>query len=395
MIDIKEKAQCCGCGNCAMVCPKKAICMKADACGFLFPSVDCQKCIDCGLCDKSCPILNHDNADDLTHDVFAAYAKDSSVRHNGSSGGIFGVLAEHIIDEGGVVYGAAFDENLQLKCTSAQTKNELQPLYKSKYLQSDVDGKFFAIKEQLAAGKRVLFVSTPCQVFALHLFLKKDYDNLYTIDFVCHGVPSQMLFDKCRQYEEERDNIQFVSYQFRAKKKRGATPHYYALAYIKNGVEKREIRLYVDSLFYNGFQKYITLRDSCYDCHFSHSNRCSDITIGDFHGIDKYVSGINRFDGVSTVCINTEKGKQLWNAIESRTAHHAVDFVELLKNGELMCGGTKKPARRDEFVQALAEEPFDDVVRKYLDGSKEVKKKIYYAMPTFARKILRKLLGIQ
>ncbi len=394
MIDIKHKAQCCGCGNCAMICPQNAIHIEEDACGFTFPKVDFHKCINCSLCNKSCPVLNHNNAECMEHSVFAVYAKDSSVRYNGSSGGAFGLFAENIINSGGIVYGASFDESLQLKCKSAETKEALFPLYKSKYLQSDVNGQFFSIKERLEDGKKVLFVSAPCQVFALKLFLKRDYENLYTVDFVCHGVPSQKLFDQCREYEEKRDGIKFVSYQFRAKKKNGATPHYYKLTYLKKGKKKTKTKLYVDSLFYNGFQKYITMRDSCYDCHFSHSNRISDITIGDFHGIDKYISGINRFDGVSTVCVNSEKGMDLWNGVCENAIYYALDFSVLFENGELMCGGTQKPANRDDFIKALKEEPFEIVVRRYLDGTKSYTKKAYYAMPNFIRKIMKKILGI-
>ena len=395
MIEINEKSQCCGCGNCAMICPQNAIRIEEDECGFTFPEIDLDKCTNCNLCNKSCPVLNHKNAVCLDHSVFAAYAKDSATRFNGSSGGMFGLFAENIIDEGGIVYGAAFDENLQLKCKSVESKDSLYPLYKSKYLQSNIDGQFFAIKEHLQNGKKVLFVSTPCQVFALKLFLKRDYENLYTVDFICHGVPSQKLFDQCREYEEKRDGIKFVSYQFRAKKKNGSTPHYYKLTYSKNGKEKSKTKLYVDSLFYNGFhRKYITLRDSCYDCHFSHSNRISDITIGDFHGIDKYISGINRFDGVSTVCINTEKGMDLWNGVCENAIYYALDFSVLLENGELMCGGTQKPANRDEFIKALKEEPFGVVVRKYLDGTKSYAKKTYYSMPLFVRKIMKKIWGV-
>ena len=150
----------------------------------------------------------------------------------------------------------------------------------------------------------------------------------------------------------------------------------------------------MDSLFYNGFQKYITLRDSCYDCHFSHSNRCSDITIGDFHGIDKYISGINRFDGVSTVCINSPKGNAFWQDIQEETVYYPIEFSKLLDRGEFMCGGTKKPEQREPFLKALKEESFEVVVKKYLDGSKSYKKKMYYCMPKSIRNIMKKVLGM-
>jgi coenzyme F420-reducing hydrogenase beta subunit len=238
-------------------------------------------------------------------------------------------------------------------------------------------------------------VSTPCQVYALKLFLKKDYENLFLVDFLCHGVPSQELFDKCREYDEKRLHCKITDFQFRAKKKRGSTPHYYKVKYKKDKRSYEKTELYVNSSFYYGFQKYITLRDSCYSCRFAYSNRCSDITIGDFHTIDKYVQGINRFDGVSTVCINTEKGSSIWQKVCDKTVCTPVDFKKVHEAKELMHGGTQKPKRRDEFVSAMETETFETVAGKYLNGSGEHAKKLYYGMPSPVRKIMRKLLRIE
>lgn len=393
MRNFDNKSLCCGCGGCAIVCPTNSITMSLDESGFVFPSVNTDLCINCDLCEKKCPVLNHDNETDLNHQMYIAYSKNKTTRFNGSSGGMFGVFAEKIISDGGVVYGAAFDEDFKLKCTEASTINDLTPLYKSKYIQSDLGDSFIKIKERLDSGKQVLLVSTPCQVYALKLYLNKEYKNLITIDFVCHGVPSQFLFDKCKNYVEEKENIKLLEYSFRAKKKNGATPHYYKIKYKKGKNLKEKIALYTDSPFYYGFQRYITLRDSCYECHFSYSNRVSDITIGDFHEVDKYLKGINRFDGVSSVVINTEKGKQLYNDIKENTVWNILDFSMMLQNRELMCGGTKKPDIRDEFVTALSSQPFDRVVKKYLDGKHQYSKKIYYAMPLFFRRIVKKVLN--
>lgn len=392
MISVKDKSLCCGCSSCALSCPTNAIEMVEDEAGFVFPSVNQALCINCSLCEKRCPVLNHENAEDKNHSVFIAYAKDQDVRFNGSSGGMFGLIAKNVILNGGVVFGAAFDEQFKLKCTPAQNEQQLYPLYKSKYLQSDIGDSFEKIKLLLDEGKQVLFVSTPCQVYALKLWLSKDYQNLITVDFVCHGVPSQSLFDKCRDFVEKRDSVKLLSYSFRAKKKNGATPHYYKYVVSKNGKAKEKLALYTDSPFYYGFQKYITLRDSCYDCHFSYSNRVSDITIGDFHEVDKYISGINRFDGVSNLVVNTPKGESVWESIKNDTIFYELDFPLLLQNGELMCGGTKKPKQRDEFVNALASQPFEKVVEKYLDGRRQYTKKVYYALPKFLRKIMKKVL---
>lgn len=392
MISISTKAMCCGCAGCKTVCPTNAINMVTDEMGFVFPKVNNDICINCGLCEKNCPVLNHKNEKDLDHNIYIAFAKDKDIRFNGSSGGMFGLIAKHIIEESGVVYGAAFDDNLKLKCTCATTLEELYPLYKSKYLQSDLGESFEKIKNQLDNGIKVLFVSTPCQVYALKLFLNKEYQNLLTVDFVCHGVPSQWLFDKCKAYVEKEKNIRIFDYSFRAKKKNGATPHYYTVKYEKQGKIREKTALYIDSPFYYGFQKYITLRDSCYDCRFSHSNRVSDITIGDFHEVDKYINGINRFDGVSSFIVNTQKGQEIWSLIKNNTVFYELDFKTLLQNGELMCGGTQEPKSREEFVTALKTKNFQAVVDKYLNGKKQWTKRIYYSLPNIVRKIMKRVM---
>ena len=394
MINIKNKSECCGCGCCEAICVSQAIHMEKDQNGFLYPVVKKEKCINCGLCDNHCPVLNHKNEEELNHKAFAAYAKNAQTRFNGSSGGMFGLLAEYVLSKSGVVYGAGFDQELKLKCMPAKTVDELIPLYKSKYLQSDLNKVFPKIQEHLENGKTVLFVSTPCQVFALKLFLKKEYSNLILVDFVCHGVPSQDFFDRCKLFVENKDNIKILDYQFRSKIKNGATPHYYKIKYVKNNKIKEKTSLYLNSPFYYGFQKYITLRDSCYDCRFATTNRVSDITISDFHNIDKYISKINRFDGVSTVVTNTKKGLEIWHKISENCDAYEMDFKELYHNKEMMCGSTKKPPSRDDFIKDLETMPFDYVVKKHLNGKKEIFKKVYYSLPSFVRKRFKRLLGL-
>ena len=395
MIQLFQKADCCGCGACAVSCPKSAIVMITDDAGFLYPHIDATACVNCGLCEKRCPLLHHENGYGERHSLFAAYACDTGARFRGSSGGMFGLFAKKLLQAGGVVYGAAFDEELNLRCKSAESMEELAPLYKSKYLQCETAPAFPEIKRSLESGRPLLFVSTPCQVHALRLFLGKEYPNLLTVDFLCHGVPSQKFFDKCKEYEEKKYGARMTDFRFRTKKKHGATPHYFTVIYEKKGKIKKKTALYTQSVFYYGFQQYITLRDSCYECRFSHSNRCSDITIGDFHGIDKYVSGINRFDGVSTVCTNTEKGRAFWDSVSGDAVVYPLDFKRLYEAGELMTGGTEKPAIRDAFVAALATRPFDEVVKTYLNGSREYSKRFYYSMPSVIRKMMKAWMGIK
>ena len=395
MIHISREKDCCGCGACRAVCPTDAIAMQHATLGALIPTVDTDRCVQCGACDRVCPMSNRvDGSDALRSDAYAAYAKDDSVRYSGSSGGMFGTFATHLIQEGYLVYGAAFDEHLQLKCTGAETVEQLAPLTKSKYLQSDASAQYAEIKRALDSGRSVLFVSTPCQVTALKCYLGKEYDTLITVDFFCHGVPSQHFFDQCVGWFEEQRGVRVTDFSFRSKMRRGATPHYYTITYRDGTATKQETKLYFDFPFYAAFQRYVTLRESCYDCRFATPRRHADITIGDFHEIDRYVKGINRFDGVSTVIVHTEKGRRLWSACEEGLTVHAMDIRRMTEDGVCFSGGTVRPTSRDAFAADYAQLPFDAFLKKHLDVARYRKQRLYYALPRWLRTILKKLMRI-
>lgn len=395
MISIINEKDCCGCAACSAVCPKDCITMEKGSLGHLFPVVDKDKCIACGKCEKVCPKIEpFYNNGQIKQIVYAAYAKDEDIRFSGSSGGIFGIFSEELLDKGYVVYGAAFDENLQLKCTKAETLDELRPLLKSKYLQSDLSKKYHEIKMLLDNGKKILFVSTPCQVAAIKKYLGKEYPNLITVDFFCHGVPSQEFFDRCRDYVEKKRKIVIRSYQFRAKKKHGACPHYFKMEYLKNGSTIIDTKLYFHSPFYLAFQKYINLRESCYECQFAGEKRNSDITIGDFHEIDKYADGINRFDGISTVIINTSVGRQLWNECLGKLNVIEMDLERLKRDKIYFCGGTKRPDKRDEFLKDYSSNSFESLYDKWMNPKAYWKQEIYYLLPKMVRDQIKKYIGV-
>jgi len=392
MINIINEKDCCGCAACAAVCPEQCITMQPGTLGAIFPHVDAEKCLHCGLCEEACPMKQElPKVSAFQETAYAAYALDSATRFAASSGGLFPVLAQTALENDSVVYGAAFDEALQLKCMPATTIGELAPLLKSKYLQSDMQNRFAEIKELLQAGKQVLFTATPCQVAALKSFLGREYENLTTVDFFCHGVPSQAFFDRCRAYEENKSGCTMTGFSFREKIKNGATPHYFKVTYRKNGKDRSATKLYFHSAFYAAFQRYISLRESCYHCRYAGSVRCSDITIGDFHTIDRYIDGINRFDGVSTVIINSVKGQQLLDLCRDLLWLQQVDLNLLKKNGDCFTGGTKHPQTRERFLAALENEPFDRVMADWFAPRKYWKNSIYYHLPKMVRKVLYRL----
>lgn len=392
MIEIKEEKNCCGCGACAEVCPKQCIHMEERTLGAAFPVVDTDLCIHCDACTRVCPIINVSPGGTNEQAAYAAIANDPQQHFEGSSGGAFGVLARDFLKRGGVVYGAAFDEQLKLRCTAAETEGELKPLFKSKYLQSDMTGKFREIRARLQRGEQVMFVSTPCQNAALKRYLNKDFPNLLQVDFFCHGVPSQKFFNQCIAYEDQKRNMETTYYEFRTKVSNGTTPHYFTKRSVKNGNELRKTGYYFESPFYAAFQQYVTLRESCYACEFSGRNRCTDITLGDFHDIDRYMDGINRFDGISTIIVNTTKGAEFLEAVKDEFQIYEMDINQLIADGTIFSGSTKRPAHREAFVDCYEKDGIAGLMEQYLNPKRYIKNRIYYGMPAPVRKLLKKIL---
>lgn len=397
MINIINENQCCGCGACTVVCPVSCIEMVPRTLGAVFPQVDTAMCINCGKCETVCPMIHAQllKQADYKQQVYAAYAKNVDIRFSGSSGGIFGILAKHLLSLKYKVYGAAFDSNMKLQCTVAEDEASLKPLMKSKYLQSNLIDQYKQIQKDLESNKKVLFVSTPCQVAALKQYLRKEYDGLITVDFLCHGVPSQQLFDQCTAYEDRHHKCKTLTYHFRSKIAGGATPHYFTVQVEKNGKNKTITKLYYKSIFYAFFQQYMTLRESCYDCIFAEKNRVSDMTIGDFHTIEKYEPYINRFEGISTVIINTSKGEQLFESVKDCLWYREFSLRQLMEDGVLFCEKTKRPSGRDRFVESYNDSDFDVFVKQNLPRRKYTIFGIYYSLPKYIRTIIKKLCQIE
>ncbi len=380
---------CCGCRTCKTICKFNAISVITDKYCFEQMSVDKNKCVECRMCEKVCPILNVQSSSER-HSCGAAYALDNNIKFWGSSGGLFGVFSRQIILDGGCVYGAAFDNNLKLKTTSAETLNDLVPLYKSKYLLCDTDDKFIEIKLRLDKGKKVLYCSSPCQVAALKLYLKKNYENLLTVDFVCHGVGSQVLFDKSIEYSEKKLSAKIRNVVFRHKNK-NASSHYYLYSCEKNkGKKFYKQDLYLSFPYYNAYCKQLICREGCYTCKYATGERCSDITIGDFHTIEKYDQSINRFAGISMFVCNSLKGELFFNSVKRYLFVKSFDWEVLKANNRFHSDGSK-PQNQREFMESIANNPFEITVKKYLQPIRDWKKLIYYKSPSFLRNIVKKI----
>lgn len=305
------KGQCCGCNACAEKCPKSCITMEHDERGFLYPKIDATKCVECGHCERVCPFINDNDCAKPTS-ALAAWTKDYVAASKSSSGGIAFEVGRHIIGQGGVVYGCAF-VGLEARHIRVCTLNDLKRLQGSKYVQSDVRGIFKQVRKDLLEGLPVLFVGTPCQSAGLKRYLGKEYENLYRIDLICHGVPSQkMLWEHIRTIskDDQPDEISF---------RQG---NIFTMTLVKNGETVYEANVWKNpfkDLYYKGFIDCVTYRQSCYECPFASIRRGSDMTIGDFHGL-KLPESVkpDQETGLSLVLPTTDKGKDLLAAIDDR-----------------------------------------------------------------------------
>lgn len=386
-----EESLCCGCSACADICPRNCIRLKPiGKLGALLPEVDTEKCIHCNRCLSVCPYQNEAEGQKDQECAYSARSKSREVLKQSSSGGMFFTFASELISQGYTVFGAAFDENLKLHSCRADTVESLKKLCKSKYLQSDAGGLYNEIDMLLRQGKKVFFAGTPCQCKALRLRFGNRSDHLLTVDFFCHGVPSQEFFDQCRAVYEKDHQCRVLSYEFRTKVNGGVTPHYFTLKTVSDRGERVRSDFYFKSPFYAAFQSYINLRESCYNCRFASRKRYSDITIGDFHGIGKYDPDVNRFDGISMVILNTEKGKALWEQCAPLLDAKPMDPEQLIRDGQCFGGGTQRPQERDAFIRDYARMPFGKLLKKWFPARKYLKQKIYYRLPDGIRKILKK-----
>lgn len=390
-ISCLNKQECTGCRLCGDSCPKHAIAFQEDSEGFFYPVVDDAVCINCGLCVKSCPALHIDKYG-RAKESYAVRAVEDTKREAGSSGGFFGLLAENVLNEGGRVWGAAFDDNLKLVHRKADNLQELAPLLKSKYIQSDLTGVYAQIKRDIREGVKTLFCGSPCQVNALKNYIGKETDNLITVDFVCHGVPNQRLFDMSIRWYEEKHHTKVEWFQFRYKGKDVKHPQSFALRH--EGESKVRVGLHYQFPYYFGFQKYMTLRPSCYQCKWACGERAGDITLGDYWGIEKFVPQWSAKDGVSMILCNTKKGEALLNLLstENKIMTHTLSLDNAVECNGCLQGASPMKAEREAFFKHLQEWDFKQVVNEHLTPKKKWIFDLYYGIPKPIRDVVRRVM---
>lgn len=374
MIEIKDKSLCCGCNTCMQRCPQRCITMREDGEGFLYPQIDALMCIDCGLCERICPVLNQNKSKQPLH-VFAAKNKNEEQRLRSSSGGIFILLAEQIIRKGGVVFGARFDENWEVEHCYVETIKELDSLMRSKYVQSRIGNTYKETEEFLKQGRQVLFVGTPCQIAGLRKFLRKEYDNLFAVDFVCHGVPSPLVWRRYLAEVKEqflrsegagkKSGLPFslkstpviVGINFREKQRRGYSWKKFGFVVCtKSSLKGDQNSVLLSTKFYENeymqaFLGDMILRPSCHTCPARRGKSYSDITIGDHWAISSICPDFDDDKGNSLVFVNTEKGEVFWP--KEHLQFIETDFIASRMYNGGFSDVVKKHPHRDRFFRKL------------------------------------------
>ena len=358
MVHLAAKNKCTGCSACASSCPNRCITMVRDKEGFAFPSVNNDICLNCKLCGKVCPALN---AKEICHQntlAHAAYTMDTKVRMESSSGGIFFELSKEVLKQSGVVYGAAYDKKFRVTHRCVDQYENLDALHGAKYSQSDLGECFPEIKKRLECGQQVLFSGTPCQVSGLQSFLGRGYENLICIDFVCHGVPSPMVWEKYVLYRSNLDSQGSLPQYINLRcKKSGWSKYAYSIDFFYEDGARYLCRNSEDEIMKMFVGDYI-LRKSCGYCQEKGYERKSDITLGDFWGIWDVAPEMDDNKGTSLILVHSEKGYSMLKQINNRIKIKEVKLNQASQMNRAMIKSVKHQKVRGDILEAISKSGF-------------------------------------
>lgn len=402
----ERQEDCCGCGTCKVACPRYAITMEIDTYGFVYPVIANEACINCGICRKICA-YQQKKENNNPRRVYAMALKNIDSLRRSASGGVFGGMAEQWIEEGGIAFGASLmtkNEGLTVKHCSATTKEELKRLLGSKYVQSDLEDTFVTAKDYLKKGKLVLYSGTPCQIAALKAFLGRDYNNLLTIDLVCHGVPNNAMFQNYIKIEEKKLRAHIKDFKFRDK---DSSEGYNAkMSYYLKGQIKNIILPSYRSSYYELFLKGDIHRPNCYQCPYANEHRPGDLTIGDFWGIEKehpdYLQPVGKLDqsaGISMLMINSEKGEVFFRKCESLFWYYPSTFENASRHNEQLKHPSSLGENRDTVLELYRENGYEAVdawfwKQKQKEKRKEsIKYHLHHDIPAPIRTLVKKIIG--
>lgn len=352
MIDIQDNTCCCGCGACSQRCPQSCITMQEDDSGFLYPHVDVEACVGCGLCEQVCPYLNKEVKRNGAATAIAACNPDEQVRTGSSSGGVFTLLAQDVIAQGGVVFGARFDDQWNVVHDCTDSDDGLMAFRGSKYVQSVIGDSYCRVEGLLKQGRKVLFSGTPCQIAGLRLFLGKEYDDLLLVDVACHGVPSPMVWREYLPGASGGSPLTVVNF----RSKTTGWKNYSVLIGDKS-------RLHDNDRFMGCFLKNYSLRPSCFNCRFKAGRSGADITLADFWGIQTVAPHLDDDKGTSLVIVHTEKGQH--HLDKCRMNQETVDYSQALRANPSLEHSATCPNDYDAFWQLFNGGNPSQAIRKY------------------------------
>ena len=366
MINITDKSKCCGCCACVDVCAHKAITLKTDIEGFWYPEVNAELCTNCGLCDKICPELHIDELKKNDYSqpakTIAAIHKRMDVRWDSTSGGAFSALADVMYEQGGYVSGAIYNEDFSVRNYVSNNPEDLVRLRSSKYLQSKAEGLYAEIRTLLRKGEKVLACGTPCQMAALRSFLRKDYDNLIIVDFICRGVNSPKVYRKYLDSLERKHGGKVV--YVKAKNKELGWRNLTRKVVFDNGAVYYGVSM--DDDFRRGYHTNVYCRPSCYNCQYKGFPRMSDITIADYWGIEKVDPNLDNNIGTSMILLNSKKGEAYFELVKDKLEYRETSFQSILAgNPALVSPLSLAKINREQFFEDLDKSTFEEVTAKY------------------------------
>lgn len=395
---LAPRNECTGCGACSNICPINLIRMIKDKHGFIFPEINKDKCLNCRLCDKVCPIIEG-KYHHLFYKNINAYAlkhNDQQVLMESTSGGAFTAIIHAFADENTAIFGAVLSNDLTVKHQFFIGPDGIAPLRKSKYVESFIGNSYVEVKQFLNQGRKVIFSGTPCQIAGLRTYLQRSYDNLLTIDIVCHGVPTQLLLEKYLKYREQKSKGKTINIEFRSKVNSDWTNPKIRIEFDNKKVYQQKSYAFDDE-YMIGFCKFLSLRKNCSNCYYANRYRVADITIGDFWGIEDSGLRLDFRNGISLLLANTEKGRFIVNYLSKVKVAQLlkVEYDIAIKHNSQLSRPTEADPRREQFLDDLITLPFNELRLKYLKPRSKLKSFLSNYLNRKTKDRIKKLLNMK
>ena len=382
---IWNKNECTGCGACYNICPKGAITIKCDELGFYKPFIDKDMCIDCGLCNKVCPLDKYKSQNLEQPKVLAFQNNDKEILFKCASGGVFAKLADYVIKQNGIVYGVIYDENMVVCHSRTDNLTDLEKMYSSKYVQSDTRNTFKQAKEDLEKGRLVLYSGTPCQIAGLKSYLQKDYENLITVDLVCHGVPSPLVFEKYKQEFMAKlpKTEKLLNINFRSKIEGWKIEELVTTTTTTTTTTHAKLDNFMRAFLHN-----LSLNKSCSQCQFNKLPRVADLTIADFWGVDDFDKSLNDAKGISIILINNTSGRFLLEHLPKECFLAEVPLSVAIKYNKNICRASIAHKNNIKFSkEVVGDKTLQYCIKKY--DKKPLYKVLYHMLPKFIKNSIK------